>query len=154
MSQTYFCPGAPGCTMRDDMGRLPSPGASCLSGVESCKLGVGRGAPALSSQIWSRAPAPSGWGGGHRGPWLPFSSGPTSCLPLAQVTTGDQWLHWSGSPHLLGHSIFPPTFALSLTPTHYSTHPSSHLPTCLPVHPFNQLLNHPFIQSPIHPSIH
>ena len=117
-------PGGPGCAMRGDTGRLPSPGASRLSGAESCKLGAGRGAPALSSSIWSRA-----LGGGHRGPWLPLSSGPKACLPPAQITTGDQWPQWSGSPpsacpqHLPSHLPFLPYI-------HPLFHPSIHLPTC------------------------
>ena len=117
-------PGGPGCAMRGDTGRLPSPGASRLSGAESCKLGAGRGAPALSSPIWSRA-----LGGGHRGPWLPLSSGPKACLPPAQITTGDQWPQWSGSPP----SACPqhlPSHLPSLPYIHPLFHPSINLPTC------------------------
>ena len=45
-------PGGPECAMRDDTGRLPSPGASRLSGAESCKLGAGTEAPGcLSPQV-------------------------------------------------------------------------------------------------------
>ena len=52
-----------------------------------------------------------------------------ACLPPAQITTGDQWPQWSGSPP----SACPqhlPSHLPSLPYIHPLFHPSIHLPTC------------------------